>query len=202
MKADFKAYLVTGILTIVLLGGCAGQTSEKESVPSAGSPETIASGESELASSESVKDMTVFEAQDTEGNTVSSDIFSESRLTMINVWATYCQPCLREMPELGQLAGEYDKSDFQIIGIISNVQEGAEEKQTTKAKSLIEQTGAAYPHLYLNESLFNALLTDVAAVPTTFFLDEEGNILDTVVGAREKEDWKELIDSLLEDLSQ
>ena len=56
MKADFKAYLVTGILTIVLLGGCAGQTSEKESVPSAGSPETIASGESELASSESVKD--------------------------------------------------------------------------------------------------------------------------------------------------
>ena len=198
MKADLKAYLATGILTIVLLGGCAGQTPEKESVPSAGSPETIASGESEFASSETAKDMTVFEAQDTEGNTVSSDIFSESRLTMINVWATYCQPCLREMPELGQLAGEYDNSDFQIIGIISDVQEGSDEKLTTKAKNLIEQTEASYPHLYLNESLFNALLTDVAAVPTTFFLDENGTVLDTVIGAMDKSAWEEKIDALLQ----
>ncbi|MCM1303539.1 MAG: TlpA family protein disulfide reductase [Butyrivibrio sp.] len=67
-----------------------------------------------------------FEAQDMEGNTVSSSVFSGSRLTMVNVWATYCDPCLREMPGLGELAGEYDAEDFQIIGIISDVQEGAD----------------------------------------------------------------------------
>lgn len=197
MKTNMKVYLTAGILSLVLLGGCAGQTPENESGVSAGSPEATAS--SEFVSSEAVQDMIIFEALDTKGNTVSSDIFSGTKLTMINVWATYCQPCLREMPDLGQLSGEYDKADFQIIGIISDVQEGANDKQTTKAESLIEQTGADYPHLYLNESLYNALLTDVVAVPTTFFLDEEGNILDTVVGSKEKDDWKEIIDGYLEE---
>ena len=78
---------------------------------------------------------------------------------MVNVWATYCQPCIREMPDLGQLSGEYDKADFQIIGIISDVPEGSNENQIAKAESLIEQTDADYPHLYINESLYNALLT-------------------------------------------
>lgn len=197
MKTNLKAYLMAGILSVVLLGGCAGQTPEKESGASSGSPETTAS--SEFASSETAQDMIIFEALDTEGNTVSSDIFSGTKLTMINVWATYCQPCIREMPDLGQLSGEYDKADFQIIGIISDVPEGSNENQIAKAESLIEQTDADYPHLYINESLYNALLTEVIAVPTTFFLDEEGNILDTVVGSKEKDDWKEIIDSLLEE---
>ena len=65
------------------------------------------------------------------------------------------------------------------------------------AEELIEQTGAAYTHLPINESLYNALLTDVAAVPTTFFFDENGVLLDTVVGAMEKSAWEEKIDGLL-----
>lgn len=150
----------------------------------------------------------VFEAQDMEGNTVTSDIFGQSRLTMINVWATYCNPCLSEMPELGELAGEYDEGDFRLIGVISDVPEMTEgmvdadkvEKAIEVAKSLIERTGADYTHLLLNASLFNALLTDVTAVPTTFFVDEEGRVLGEVVGARDKESWKKMIDALLEEL--
>ena len=95
---------------------------------------------------------------------------------------------------------EYEATDFQLIGIVSDVQEGAKESVIEKAESLIEQTNAAYPHLLLNESLYNALLTEVTAVPTTFFLDKEGRILDTVVGSMAKEDWKEIIDGLLEEL--
>ncbi len=65
---------------------------------------------------------------------------------------------------------------------------------------LIEQTGASYTHMLLNESLRDAFLTDVTAVPTTFFVDENGVVLDVVVGAMGKDDWKEKIDELLEDL--
>lgn len=74
------------------------------------------------------------------------------------------------------------------------------EKAIEVAKSLIERTGADYTHLLLNASLFNALLTDVTAVPTTFFVDEEGRVLGEVVGARDKESWKKMIDALLEEL--
>ena len=107
-----------------------------------------------------------FEAVNTDGETVSSDIFADSRLTMVNVWATYCNPCLVEMPYLGELASEYSSEDFQIIGIVSDVLEGDEAALDT-ALSLIEETGADYTHLLLNESLYTSMLTDVTAVPTT-----------------------------------
>lgn len=140
----------------------------------------------------------VFEAQDMEGNTVSSDILANAKITMINVWATYCNPCLSEMPGLGELAGEYDPAQFQLIGVISDVMEGGDEAQITYAASLIEQTGADYTHLLLNRSLYEGLLTGVSAVPTTFFLDENGVLLDTVIGAMDKSSWEEKINGLLE----
>ena len=140
-----------------------------------------------------------FEAVSADGETVTSDIFADSRLTMVNVWATYCNPCLMEMPYLGELAAEYSPEDFQIIGIISDVMEGDEDTLQT-ALSLISETGAdTYTHLLLNESLYTAMLTDVTAVPTTFFVDSEGRILDTVLGSKEKDVWKELIDVYLEE---
>ena len=54
--------------------------------------------------------------------------------------------------------------------------------------------------MLLNESLYLGLLADVSAVPTTFFLNEKGEILDVVVGAMDKTHWKEKIDGLLKDL--
>ncbi len=172
----FCASLLT--VSILLLSGCK-DTALRENTGS--SPASI-----------------VFEAQDMEGNAVSSEIFSEAKLTMVNVWATYCNPCLREMPGLGELAGEYASDEFQIVGVISDVLEGSDQRTLDYATDLVEQTSADYTHLLLNESLYYALLTDVSAVPTTFFIDEDGVILDTVVGSMEKSAWEEKINELLE----
>ncbi len=179
MRKEYKKSVLLLALSIALLAGC-GKADEEE--------------KAEQASMQ-----IDFEGQDIEGNAVTSAVFSESKLTMVNIWATYCNPCLREMPGLGELAGEYSADEFQIIGIISDVQEGAEQKVIDYAEDLIEQTGADYPHLLLNQSLYNALLTDVAAVPTTFFIDKEGNILDTVIGSMEKSAWEDRINALLEE---
>lgn len=214
MRKRYLASALSWILAGVLLGGCAGkdETGKEESRDRRGTesisvqeePRGEADGAEGADGKESVQEEAPvqinFEGQDMEGNTVSSDVFSNSRLTMINVWATYCNPCLREMPELAQLPSEYASEDFQLIGIISDVQVGADQEVLEDAKRLIEQTGADYPHLLLNESLYYGLLTDVMAVPTTFFLDSEGKILDTVVGAMDKQAWEEKIDELLEEL--
>lgn len=194
MKNRYKKRLLPCVMSAVLLCGCAGADTEKKESGSDTQKMEKTSGTEEQDSSAEV----VFEGRDMEGNLVTSDIFSESSLTMINVWATYCSPCLSEMPELGELAQEYDPEEFRIIGIVSNVPEGADEEKTELAEVLIEQTGADYPHLLLNQSLNDGLLSEVTAVPTTFFFDQEGKLLDTVVGAREKSDWKEMIDALLE----
>ena len=136
-----------------------------------------------------------FEGTDLEGNTVSQEVFTQSRLTMLNVWATFCNPCLNEMPGLGELAAEYDPAEFQLIGVVSDVREGEDQ---TLVESLVQETGADYPHLLANDSLDQAILSGVSGVPTTFFFDGEGAYLGGVVGAAEKSDWEELIHELLE----
>ena len=78
--------------------------------------------------------------------------------------------------------------------------DGGEQETLDAAAALIQETGADYTHLLLNESLYYALLTEVSAVPTTFFVDENGTILNTVVGAKEKADWEALIDGYLAEL--
>ena len=179
------------LLSALLLNSCAKDGADQTAGSSSGSG--AGSGLSSAPSAGSV----TFEGTDLEGNTLSSDILSQSKLTMVNVWATYCNPCLREMPALGELAADYDGSELQIIGIVSDVLEG--EDQST-AESLVQQTKADYPHLLLNESIYYGLLMDVSAVPTTFFLDGDGVVLDTVVGAMEKSAWEDKINGLLEGL--
>lgn len=138
-----------------------------------------------------------FEASTIEGAPLTSECFADSKLTMINVWATYCNPCISEMPDLGEIAASYDKAEFQIIGIVSDVTEDAEEKMIDTARNLVEDTGANYPHLLLNESLYTNLVEMVDAVPTTFFVNRKGEVLGYAVGSQSKETWEELIDEIL-----
>ena len=189
------------LLSLVLLCGCgrdsgelpAGTAPETES---AGEPQETPAAEDSSPEGESEPIYITFEGTDLEGNPVSQEIFSQSRLTMVNVWATYCNPCLNEMPGLGELAAEYDGAEFQLIGIVSDVRAGDDQ---TLVESLVQQTGANYTHLLANDSIDQALLSGVSAVPTTFFFDQEGAYLGGVVGSAEKSDWEELIHELLEE---
>ena len=142
-----------------------------------------------------------FEASTIDGETITSDCFADSKLTMLNVWATYCNPCLREMPDLGEIAVSYDSSDFQMLGAISDISVFSEADAIAAAVELIEKTGATtYPHLLLNESLYQNLIGGVDSVPTTFFINKQGELLGYVVGSRSKETWKGLIDELLAEM--
>lgn len=196
MKRRHKIYFMLLVVSALLLGGC-GKPDETGGTGSGQTSESVSS--EEASSQEEHSGIIVFEGQDIQGNEVTSDIFGNARLTMVNVWATFCNPCLREMPDLGELAGEYDSGEFQIIGVISDVQAG-DEDMITQASDLIARTGADYTHLLLNESLYYALLTEVTGVPTTFFINENGELLGTVEGAKEKSVWEEIINGLLEEL--
>lgn len=192
------------LLSLVLLCGCGGNSNELSTgttpeTETAGVPSDLEEASSESAPAdqgESEPIYITFEGTDLEGNTVSQNVFSQSRLTMVNVWATYCNPCLNEMPGLGELAAEHEGSEFQIIGVVSDVREGEDQ---TLVESLVQQTGANYTHLLANGSIDQALLSSVSAVPTTFFFDQEGAYLGGIVGSAVKSDWEELIHELLEE---
>ena len=217
MPKTAKKTLLLLAIAAVLLGGCSQKSGNKNNLENNVQNENTETSKEEQKETGSAEGLTetdektdaegettslkiAFSGQDLEGNTVSSEILSSSKLTMINVWATYCNPCLREMPELGELAADYSPEEFQIIGVISDVEEGSEEKMKDYAADLVAKTGADYTHLLLNESLYFSLLTEVSAVPTTFFFDSEGNLLNTIVGSMDKASWEEEINALLENL--
>ena len=79
-----------------------------------------------------------------DGTPVTENVFSGSRVVMVNVWATFCGPCINEMPELGRLASEYAPEDLKIIGLVGDVYNRTD---LAKALSIIEETGADYLHL-------------------------------------------------------
>ena len=61
--------------------------------------------------------LSAFTATDLDGNNIDQQILSGHKLTMINIWATFCEPCIKEMPDLGELHTTYGE-DFQVIGIV------------------------------------------------------------------------------------
>lgn len=141
-----------------------------------------------------------FTAKDLDGKSVTSDVFKNSKVTMINIWATYCSPCLKEMPYLAEIAKERDPEQFQIIGIISDAGENISESDRSVIKEFLTMIGAEYPQLLLNQSLYDSVVAGTMAVPTTIFVDNKGNVLSTVIGSNNKKGWNKKIDEVLKKL--
>ena len=145
-----------------------------------------------------------FAAMDLEGNAVNEEIFAGHKLTMVNIWATFCGPCVHEMHTLAALSTAYG-DDFQIIGIpvdITDRNGAVIPAQKATALEIIAQTGANYRHLIPSDSLNKAYLFGVQAVPETVFVDSEGRqVGQSYLGARSEAEWRAIIESLLEALS-
>lgn len=157
------------------------------------------------AKGQSISEKTVFgefQAQDLDGNAVSGNIWEEAELTMVNVWATYCSPCLSEMPALGELQKEYEEKGVQIVGICIDtlLPDGTvNEDNVSLAQEIVGKTGADYTHIIPDRSLYKTIAQQVSGVPTTYFLNREGKLVgDPLVGAREKDNWAQELEKALE----
>lgn len=194
-----KKLICMMLLMGVLMAGCSDKVRVQEVTPENTTQESVpdTGEESSKQQEENEPYIVSFEAKTIDGQSFSSEQFSESKVTMINVWATYCNPCLAEMPDLGDIAESYNKADFQLIGIISDVMEDSPQADMDNAIDLIRQTEADYPHLLLNQSLFDNLVGGVSSVPTTFFVNAKGEMLGYVVGANDEDTWEQIIDELL-----
>jgi rhodanese-related sulfurtransferase/thiol-disulfide isomerase/thioredoxin len=145
-----------------------------------------------------------FGAMDIDGRFVNEAVWSGYKLTMVNVWATFCGPCINEMPDLGKLSAEYQDKDFQIVGIVADSSDNTGEPiddMVSLAKDIVKQTGADYKHILASSDLNTLLLNSVSAVPTTIFVDEKGSqVGEAYVGSRSEDEWKTIIDELLKEV--
>ena len=142
-----------------------------------------------------------FSAKDINNKNITSKIFEDAQVTMINIWGTFCGPCIKEMPDLAQLNKNNENKGFQIIGIVIDAvnRKGLpDSKQMDVAKKIVKQTGADYIHIVPDSKLLNGILQNVFAVPTTIFVDKNGNqVGETYTGSRSLADWQKIVDSLI-----
>ena len=142
------------------------------------------------------------------GETVDQSIFAGHKLTMINIWATYCNACISEMPELAELNRAYGEGEVQVIGMavdMLNTDGSIHPMAVEAAWAIIDATGADYMHLLPADDIILMKLQYLTAVPETVFVDSQGNILTPetqYLGARGYEGWKAIIDELLAGLPE
>ena len=158
---------------------------------------------------ESSRQVTVFEdftAQDLDGNPVDESIFADCDVTMINLWGTFCGPCLQEMPDLGEIADEYADKGFQIVGICTdavNLDGEILGDVVETAKADAQETGADYLHIVPVGEIFTDLLPRVTGVPTTIFVDSKGQQIGLAdIGAKDKDAWIQVIEEKLAQAGQ
>ena len=187
----------------LVLTACAGGDSSQNS--SAQSPSDASdTSQSDSGAQEAAGLLSSFSTTDLEGNAVDQSILEDYDLTMVNVWATYCTPCLQEMPDLGELASEYEDKGVQILGLVSDVlnSDGTiSDSQVETAQEIVEETGASYQHLLPSADLLG-LLSQIYGVPTTFFVDSAGNQVGyAYVTAMEREQFVEIIGAALAEVA-
>lgn len=160
----------------------------------------VSYNEEEMGEGDSVGSFTT---EDINGEEYTEAVFQEADLTMVNVFATWCGPCVNEIPYLAELDEKMKDKGVQVIGIVMDAVKGTEkdEEGIKKAQILAEKTKAEYPFLLPDSGYMNGRLAYVQAFPETFFVDKNGNIVgETYSGSRSLEEWEEIVNTELEGL--
>ncbi len=139
--------------------------------------------------------------QDINGDSVTQEIFAQHRLTLVNIFTTWCTPCVQEMPELEKLHQQVAEEDVGVVGVVLDVldEKGEIVQETLEhAQELVEKTGVTYPVLLPDSTYFNSRLTGIGAFPETFFVDSQGKLVgETYSGSGDLEYWLEVVENEL-----
>ena len=120
-----------------------------------------------------------FAIQDMEGNPVQLSQY-RGKTVLLNIWATWCGPCKREIPDLNTVHAEFASKNVVVLGVL--LESGPrEDAKAAMEKNFVIQ----YPQWYGNEALGRQF--EVIAFPTTIVIDKSGKIVDRMIGQQTKE---------------
>lgn len=112
----------------------------------------------------------------------------KGKVVILNFFASWCPPCIGEIPDFVKLQKQYGDKGFTFVGV-SLV--GAQE-----SKEFVSQKNINYP-VFIDDGKVSALYGPVRAIPTTFVLNKDMKIMKMYVGARSKAVFEADINNLL-----
>jgi thiol-disulfide isomerase/thioredoxin len=129
---------------------------------------------------------------DAEGREKSLKDWS-GKVVLLNLWATWCLPCRKEMPDLDRLQSELGSAKFEVVAL------GVDRAGIPGAKKFLEATGVKTLALFVDPTAKIANELKVIGLPATLLLDAEGREIGRLLGPAEwaSEDAKALIKSII-----
>ena len=147
-----------------------------------------------------------FETKGVDGKDYTEKVFSDYDLTLVNIFTTWCSPCVNEIPELEKLYEEMKDKGVGVVGVVLDTvgDDGKQDDATVKKAGVLqEKTKASYPFLIPDSTMMNGRLNGISAFPETFFVDKDGNIVgETYSGSHSLDEWKKIVEKELANVSK
>ena len=116
----------------------------------------------------------VWQLKDVSGKTVKSTDFT-GKVVILDFWATWCPPCVQEIPGFIELQKKYGNNGLVVVGV------SVDDLAPEKVKKFTEKRKVNYPVVMYSGKIIRDF-GGVAALPTTFVIDTKGRIVNKHVG--------------------
>jgi len=131
-----------------------------------------------------------FDVKDLWGDEISSEAV-RGKVVLVDIWATWCQPCRKEMPEYQKLLDRYGPRGFAVIGLKSNMM-----MDTQDPLRFAKEIGVHYPLVSASSELIEKF-SQVEGLPTTMVYDRQGVLRKKVIGFDYAENFESTLKPLL-----
>ncbi len=140
-------------------------------------------------------DLSGMNTTDIDGNAVTGEIFKGYKLTYMNLWATWCGPCLSELPHIQEINAdeEYAQRGLNVLGLLWEDSSST----VTTAKKTLAKYGCTYTCIrLLDDTALNTMIDNSGdSIPVSFLIDETGMVISYKVGSMNLSQMKAFINS-------
>ena len=133
-----------------------------------------------------------FEGTDLDGNPVSSEtLFGENKITLVNIWATWCGPCINELSELQAIHARNQDKGCGVVGLLID-------DDIEKARQLISENGITYPVILVPKEF--SMIFPYQVIPTSFYVDGNGKFMETKFSGAYPEMYEDVLIAMLDQI--
>ncbi|MEE2709417.1 MAG: TlpA disulfide reductase family protein [Gemmatimonadota bacterium] len=122
------------------------------------------------------------------GNVKLSDL--KGKVVVVNFWATWCPPCLQEMPGLNEVYNAYKDKGVEVLGLT------LDEEGLPATKPTLTKLGIDYPILEADKATYQAY-GHILTIPFTYVIDRNGVIQKKFINRQDKEAFEAALDEVL-----
>jgi thiol-disulfide isomerase/thioredoxin len=96
----------------------------------------------------------------------------KGKYVFIDVWGTFCGPCIAEFPKIKEAYSKFGPKDLEVVGIV-------DDRQSSTTQQILKQQLLPWPNIQMDaKTSQTAGYKDINSYPTTYLLDRQGKIID------------------------